>query len=97
MSLPIHAKIGDLERNFNEVQARLSEELEKNTLLKERLDSLQEEKDNSDVRCTELKQALEEFIYSTDKRGEKENDEQPASTEEEPVDTGLGKVKLKSR
>lgn len=64
----VHSKIEELERNFNDVKKQLQEEIVKNASLNERLLNLHEEKNNTDVRCSELKQALEEFISSTDTR-----------------------------
>jgi hypothetical protein len=58
--------------------------MNRNLELKQRLERLQDEKNATDVRCTELKQALEEFIFSTDKRG-LEEDEEDGKTLQEPV------------
>lgn len=58
----------EIERNFNEVKQQLTEGMNRNLELTQRMERLQEEKNAADVRCTELKQALEEFIFSTDKR-----------------------------
>jgi hypothetical protein len=64
--------------------------MNRNLELKQRLERLQEEKNAADVRCTELKQALEEFIFSTDKRGIEE-DQEDGKPLEESVD---GKITL---
>ena len=62
--------------------------MNRNLELKQRLERLQDEKNAADVRNTELKQALEEFIFSTDKRGIEE-DEEDGKPLEQPVDGKL--------
>lgn len=66
------------------MKQQLTEEMNRNLELKQRLERLQEEKNAADVRCAELKQALEEFIFSTDKRGDEE-DQEDGKNMEEPV------------
>ena len=65
--------------------------MNRNLELKQRLERLQNEKNAADVRCTELKQALEEFIFSTDKRGMDEDEEDGKPLEGPVVD---GKISL---
>lgn len=73
----------EIERNFNEVKLQLTDEMNRNLDLKQRLERLQDEKNAADIRCTELKQALEEFIFSTDKRVDGE-DQEDGKTLQEP-------------
>ena len=90
----VHSKIEELERNFNDVKKQLQEEIVKNASLNERLLNLQEEKNNTDVRCSELKQALEEFISSTDTRDLHVNliESSPTDERKEMVDTIQGRM-----
>ena len=76
----------EIERNFNEVKQQLTEEMNRNLELKQRLEKLQEEKNAADVRCTEMKQAFDEFMFSTDKRGMEQDEEDGGETLEEPVE-----------
>ena len=81
----------EIERNFNEVKQQLTEEMNRNLELKQRLERLQEEKNAADVRCTEMKQAFDEFMFSTDKRAMEQDQEDGAESSEEPVE---GKMAL---
>lgn len=92
----VHRKVEELEKKFYIVENQLTEEVNKNKSLKERLQNLQEEKNNADIRCTELKQALEEFIYSTDKRGNKDLHHKSPNGDQQEIDKTIqGKFVIK--
>ena len=82
--------MAEIERNFNDVKQQLTEEMNRNLELKQRLERLQDEKNAADVRCTELKQALEEFIFSTDKR-DIDEDQEDTKNLPEPVQGNINK------
>lgn len=65
------------------MKEKLGEEMNRNLELQKELECLHEEKMVADVRCTELKKALEEFIFATDKRDNEEKVPESKSLAEE--------------